>query len=122
MDATPIFEELKRRIVATEVSQNAIAGIIQIQQASISRFLAGRTGLQAEAFLKLLYYVGGSVSFGGEAVSDMPCIKERDELRAENDRLKQRVIELESECRTQQKMLDKLLDGVSLSPSRKAAG
>lgn len=122
MDATPIFEELKRRIIATEVSQNAIANTIQIQQGSISRFLAGRTGLQAEAFLKLLYYVGGSVSFGGDAVSDMLCIKERDELRAENDRLKQRLIELEAECRTQQRLLDKLLDGVSLSPTRKTAG
>ena len=122
MDTNTIFSELRRRIAATGMTQSAIAEALDIQQSSISRFLSSRTGLQADVFLKLLLFVGGGVTFGDKQFDESPCIKEREMLRSENDQLKQRIVELEAENRTQQRMLDKLLDGLSLSSPRKNAG
>lgn len=115
MDIISIYSELRRRIDETGMTQAAIADALCIPQSSISRFKAEKTGLQADVFLKLLLFVGGSISFGNESFDDTPCIKERDELRKENERLKQHVLELETEVKIQQRLIDRAYPPAPLS-------
>ncbi len=51
-----------------KVTQNALAKIAGVQQASLSRFLKGEAGLNASSFLALLHFLGGGVVLGRELV------------------------------------------------------
>ena len=109
MDTKEIFDELRVRVKAADASQNAIAGALGIQQASISKFLAGKIGLSAETFLQLLLYIGGVVSFDKDTAANSKCMQELAAARKELALLRQRVVELEAECRVQERMLDRII-------------
>ena len=109
MNTQDVFDELRARVRASGVSQNAMANALGIQQASISKFLAGKMGISAETFLQLLLFVGGMVSFDKDAAVNEQCAKELAATRKELAAVRQRVIELEAECRVQERMLERLM-------------
>lgn len=109
MNTDSVFNELRKRIKDSDVSQNAMANTLGVQQASISKFLAGKTGLSAETFLQLLFFVGGDVRFDKDTVTNGQCLAELNEARRHIAGLQHRIVELEAENHVQERMLDKLI-------------
>ncbi len=67
MSENNIIETLRLRVKdlldRKEVSQNALAKALEVEQASLSRFVNGKSGISGEAFVKLLTYMNGKITY-----------------------------------------------------------
>lgn len=67
MSENSIIETLRDRVkglfASGEVSQNALAKTLGVEQASLSRFVNGKSGISGEAFVKLLTYMNGTILY-----------------------------------------------------------
>lgn len=59
MDIQKFRIDLLARMQATGESQSSVSSIYGVQQASLSRFLSGSTGLNGDAVLRLYHFVYG---------------------------------------------------------------
>lgn len=59
MDIQKFRTDLLARMQATGESQSSVSSIYGVQQASLSRFLSGSTGLNGDAVLRLYHFVYG---------------------------------------------------------------
>ena len=59
------FDRLRERLLATGASQTVIGNATHIDQAALSRFISGQQRtLRADAIIRLVHWLGGSINLG----------------------------------------------------------